>query len=63
MPWQSAELPGNTCFVGISFHQLKKRSRNLIYASLAKAVASEVEPFALSGATIDHDQRRDKQSP
>lgn len=24
-------------------------------------MASEVEPFALSGATIDHDQRRDKQ--
>jgi hypothetical protein len=24
-------------------------------------VASEVEPFALSGATIDHNQSRDKQ--
>jgi hypothetical protein len=61
MPWQPAELPPNTCFVGISFHHLKKRSGSLIYASLAQAVASEVEPFALSGATIDHDQRRDKQ--
>lgn len=61
MPWQPADLPANTCFVGISFHHLKKRSGSLIYASLAQAVASEVEPFALSGATIDHNQRRDKQ--
>ena len=61
MPWQPADLPSNTCFVGISFHHLKKRSGSLIYASLAQAVASDVEPFALSGATIDHDQRRDKQ--
>lgn len=61
MPWQPASLPKNTCFVGISFHHLKKRSGSLIYASLAQAVASEVEPFALSGATIDHDQRRDRQ--
>jgi hypothetical protein len=61
MPWQPADLPANTCFVGISFHHLKKRSGSLIYASLAQAVASEVEPFALSGATIDQDQRRDRQ--
>lgn len=61
MPWQPADLPPNTCFVGISFHHLKKRAGSLIYASLAQAVASEVEPFALSGATIDYDQRRDKQ--
>ncbi|MFB0614215.1 hypothetical protein [Aurantiacibacter poecillastricola] len=61
MPWQPADLPSNTCFVGVSFHHLKRRSGSLIYASLAQAVASDVEPFALSGAMIDHDQRRDKQ--
>jgi hypothetical protein len=61
MPWRPAELPSNTCFVGISFHHMKKRAGSLIYASLAQALSSEIEPFALSGATIDHNQRRDRQ--
>jgi hypothetical protein len=60
MPWRPADMPSNTCFVGISFHHLKRRAGSLIYASLAQAISSDVEPFALSGATIDHDQRRDR---
>lgn len=59
-PWRPADLPANTCFVGISFHYLKRRSGGLVYASLAQAVSTEFEPFALSGAAIDQDQRRDR---
>lgn len=61
LPWRPAELPENVCFVGISFHHLKRRSGNLVYASVAQAFATEIEPFALKGATVDHEQRRDKQ--
>lgn len=61
LPWRPAELPENVCFVGISFHHLKRRSGSLVYASVAQAFATEIEPFALKGATVDHDQRRDKQ--
>lgn len=59
-PWRPSDLPANTCFVGISFHHLKRRSGGLVYASLAQAVSTEFEPFALSGASIDQDQRRDR---
>lgn len=60
-PWRPADLPENTCFVGISFHHLKKRTGSLVYASVAQAFSTDVEPFALKGATIDHNQRHDKQ--
>jgi hypothetical protein len=59
-PWQPASLPANTCFVGISFHYLKRRAGGIVYASLAQAISTEFEPFALSGASIDQDQRRDR---
>jgi hypothetical protein len=61
LPWRPRELPNNTCFIGISFHHLKRRTGSLVYASLAQAFSSEVEPFALKGATIPHHQRRDLQ--
>jgi len=60
-PWRPADLPGNTCFVGISFHHLKRREGDVVYASLAQAFSNEVEPFALKGSFIPHDQRRDRQ--
>lgn len=60
-PWRPTALPANSCFVGISFHHLKRRSGGLVYASLAQAISTEFEPFALSGASIDQDQRRDRQ--
>lgn len=60
-PWRPASLPANTCFIGISFHHLKRRDGDLVYASVAQAFSSEIEPFALKGSTIPHDQRRDKQ--
>lgn len=61
LPWRPAELPDNVCFVGISFHHLKKRAGSLVYASVAQAFSTDVEPFTLKGATIDHQQREDRQ--
>lgn len=61
LPWRPAELPENVCFVGVSFHHLKKRAGSLVYASVAQAFSSDVEPFTLKGATIDHNQREDRQ--
>jgi hypothetical protein len=61
IPWRLTDLPKNVCFVGISFHHMKKRSGHLVYASIAQAYSTDVQPFALKGATVDHDQRRDRQ--
>jgi len=60
-PWRPADLPGNTCFVGISFHHLKRREGDVVYASVAQAFSNEIEPFALKGSTLPHEQRRDGQ--
>lgn len=61
IPWRPAQLPENVCFIGISFHHMKRRGGDVVYASLAQAFSNEIEPFALKGATLPHDQRRDKQ--
>lgn len=61
IPWRPTDLPRNVCFVGISFHHMKKRSGHLVYASVAQAYSTDVQPFALKGANIEHDQRRDRQ--
>lgn len=61
IPWRPAALPRNVCFIGISFHHLRRRSGGIVYASVAQAVSSELEPFTIKGATIDKDQRRDRQ--
>ncbi|MCP5412119.1 MAG: hypothetical protein H6924_08295 [Alphaproteobacteria bacterium] len=61
IPWRPTDLPHNVCFVGISFHHMKKRSGHLVYASVAQAYARDVEPFALKGTSVDHEQRRDRQ--
>lgn len=60
-PWRPANLPSNTCFIGISFHHLKRREGDVVYASVAQAFSNEIEPFALKGSTLPHDQRRDRQ--
>jgi hypothetical protein len=60
-PWRPAGLPTNTCFIGISFHHLKRREGDVVYASVAQAFSSDVEPFALKGATLPHDQRHNRQ--
>src|SRR6266513_1811399 len=60
-PWRPSTLPSNTCFIGISFHHLKRREGDVVYASVAQAFSNEIEPFALKGSTLPHDQRRDRQ--
>lgn len=60
-PWRPADLPADTCFIGISFHHLKRREGDVVYASVAQAFSNEIEPFALKGATLPHEQRRNRQ--
>jgi hypothetical protein len=60
-PWRPSSLPKNTCFVGISFHHLKRREGDVVYASVAQAFSNEIEPFALKGSTIPRHQKRDRQ--
>jgi hypothetical protein len=60
IPWRPADLTKSTCFVGLSFHHLKRRSGDLVYASLAQAFSTDVEPFTLKGASIPHDQTINK---
>jgi hypothetical protein len=61
LPWRPSGLPDGVCFVGVSFHHLKKRGGHLVYASVAQAFSSDHEPFCLKGAHIDHEQRIDRQ--
>lgn len=56
IPWRPSGLTKSTCFVGLSFHHLKRRSGDLVYASVAQAFSTEVEPFTLKGASVRHDQ-------
>lgn len=60
-PWRPSGLPKNACFIGISFHHLKRREGDIVYASVAQAFSNEIEPFALKGSTIPRDQRRGRQ--
>jgi hypothetical protein len=60
-PWRPSDLPSNTCFIGISFHHLKRRDGDVVYASVAQAFSNEIEPFALKGSTLPHNQRRNRQ--
>ncbi len=60
-PWRPADLPGNTCFIGISFHHLKRREGDVVYASVAQAFSNGIEPFTLKGSLVPHNQRRDRQ--
>jgi hypothetical protein len=61
LPWRPSGLPPGTCYVGVSFHHLKRRSGDIVYASVAQAFSNELEPFALKGAAIPRDQTREKQ--
>lgn len=60
IPWQPHGLPADTCFVGVSFHHLKRRSGDLVYASVAQAFSNQLEPFALKGDTIPREQTRNR---
>jgi hypothetical protein len=56
IPWRPSGLTKSTCFIGLSFHHLKRRSGDLVYASVAQAFSTEVEPFTLKGASVPYDQ-------
>lgn len=60
IPWQPHGLAPDTCFVGVSFHHLKRRSGDLVYASVAQAFSNQLEPFALKGDTIPREQTRNR---
>lgn len=61
IPWQPDGIDDRTCFAGISFHNLKRQSGDVVYASLAQAYSSRYEPFALKGADIPRDQTINRQ--
>jgi hypothetical protein len=61
IPWRPASLDNETCFVGVSFHHLKRRGGSLLYASVAHAFSNAVEPFILRGSPIPHHQTKNKQ--
>jgi hypothetical protein len=61
IPWRPSGLSRDTCFVGISFHHLKRRVGEVVYASVAQAFSNDLEPFALKGASIPPEQRRNRQ--
>lgn len=63
IPWRPAGLTKSTCFVGLSFHHLKRRSGDLVYASVAQAFSTEVEPFTLKGASVPHNQTTPDKRP
>ena len=61
IPWRPTGLPADTCFVGISFHHLKRRAGEIVYASVAQAFSNEIDPFAFKGASIPPDQKHERQ--
>jgi hypothetical protein len=61
IPWRPRDLPANFCFVGISFHHLKRQGGDLMYASVAQAMSSTGQPFVLKGTTVPSHQIRHKQ--
>lgn len=61
IPWRPYNIARGTCFVGVSFHHLKRRSGDFVYASVAQAFSNDIEPFALRGAQIPRTQIRSKQ--
>ena len=60
-PWQPAGLQSGTCFVGISFHYMKRKQGEILFASLAQAFSTDTEPFAIQGEPLSDHQVRDKQ--
>jgi len=61
IPWRPSGLPNDTCFIGISFHHLRRRAGEIMYASVAQAFANELEPFTIKGAPIPPEQRHNRQ--
>ncbi len=52
IPWRLKVDGPETCFVGISFHHLRTKNKDLVYSSLAQAFSSEGDGFALRGDAL-----------
>ncbi len=52
IPWRLKTDGPETCFVGVSFHHLKTKGRHLVYSSLAQALPTEGDGFALRGEAV-----------
>lgn len=63
LPWRLKTPAPETCFVGVSFHHLRTRQRNLVFSSLAQAFPTTGEGFALRGDTIPWQRNSDERSP
>lgn len=61
VPWKPKKLQDNYCFIGISFHHLKRQGGDVMYASVAQAFSTTVLPFVLRGAVLGSDQIRNRQ--
>ncbi|HUK02979.1 MAG TPA: hypothetical protein VLW26_11935, partial [Steroidobacteraceae bacterium] len=61
VPWKPVGLPENFCFIGVSFHHLKRQGGDVVYASVAQAFSTTVLPFVLRGAVLGRDQIRNRQ--
>jgi hypothetical protein len=52
IPWRIKSNGPETCFVGISFHHLKTKTRHLVRSSIAQAFSTEGDGFALRGDSV-----------
>jgi hypothetical protein len=60
IPWRMKSASIDTCFVGITFHQLKTNQRSVVKSCLAQAFSSDGEGFALRGGDIPPNKDRSK---
>lgn len=58
IPWRIKTNGPETCFVGISFFQLKTNKRYLMRSSIAQAFSTEGDGFALKGDNIPWDPKQ-----
>lgn len=63
LPWRLKTLSEDTCYVGISFHQLRTRQRHVVFPSLAQAFPATGEGFILRGDTVSIDRNSDDRNP
>lgn len=60
IPWRLADGNPYTCFVGISFHHLRKEKNHIVYSSCAQAFPTEDEGFVLRGDDVDWSDKSDR---
>lgn len=60
IPWRLGDGSPYTCFVGISFHHLRKEKTHIVYSSCAQAFPTEDEGFVLRGDDVDWSDQVDR---